>query len=309
MLAAEKEARIMATLQEHHPTSLLGDFVKYGGHFDKTDDELEALLDDSSPLLGQICGQAGVPESVVRRNRGLVLQLQSSFRWRILQWTRRSASFFSFVKTLDKNLPEATEEFCHHFMDESRKDCCLEPYFERPTRKRFKRIGAQAAMARDAPFAKAVHWAASSPPLFMNCAQETNHASLSNKLAGAGDWNQGLITPAQLQMLEKWRSQLPLRGAQIEQHVFSQSQNGMMRSVQKNTKKRKIIPSIAKLVDTAPQRSQMTKVAGQRLGGLFVLWRSRDVFVAFEKDLAKRWAQLSDAQKRARAQSSPAICC
>ena len=151
------------------------------------------------------------------RNRGMLLRLKASFRWRILRRTRRETSYYAFVRALDSRAENATKSFCKEFERPARKDCCFEPYFERRTKRAFDKVdgGAEAALGPAAPFRKALRWSACSPPLFMICARETDHAVLSNKLK-AGGRVQSLFHPANTQTLEKWRGILPFRTAQIE---------------------------------------------------------------------------------------------
>ena len=203
MFAAEKEARISSTLQETREGTLLGEFVADDGFIEKADQELEALLEDTSPLLKRMCLQVGEEQASVKRNRGMLLRLQASFRWRILRRTRRQTGYVAFVRAVHSG--KDTKSFCKEFMRPARKDCCYEPYFERRTKRLFARVdnGAELAMAPSAPFRKALKWSANAPPLFMICARETDHASLSNKLKTGRAWSQGLIHPAHNQMLEK----------------------------------------------------------------------------------------------------------
>ena len=267
MFAAEREARISDVLQEERSKTLLGDFVKPGGHFDKADEALEALLEDQSPLLKDFCLEAGAEAESVKRSRGMVLRLKASLDWRLLRRTRRKTSMFEMVRTLDENSQECTDAFCSNFMAESLKDCCLEPYFEKRTRDEFKRLelGAKTAFAESAPFARAVRWTASTAPLFMISARETDHASLSNKIKGTKHWQQGLLAPAQFQLLEKWRQQLPLRVAKQEQ-LFAQDGQPHKRLNQHSGQGNKV-SQIVELVDVALQKTKRTKAAGQRAGG------------------------------------------
>jgi hypothetical protein len=89
---------------------LLGEFVADDGFIEKADQELEALLEDTSPLLKRMCLQSGEEQVSVKRNRGMLLRLKASFRWRILRRTRRQTSYFAFVRAV--HFGKDTKSFC-----------------------------------------------------------------------------------------------------------------------------------------------------------------------------------------------------
>lgn len=289
MLAAEKEARIAQFLHEELSSSLLGGFVKSGGHFDEAAERRETLLDNDSPLLEDMCSVSGEHEDAVERNRGMVLRLKASMEWRILRRTRRKTSFFEMVRTPDENTQESKDGFCSGFMGSSLKYYCLEPYSDLRTRNEFKRLegGARSALDKSAPFAKAVTWTASSAPLFMISARETDHAALSNKLNGSKHWQQGVLVPAQVQMLEKWRQMLPLRVAKQE-GLFDKpgEKRNMLNQYSAADNK---VSNVVKLVDGALQKCRKSRDVGQRLSGLFLVWRSAPIRHAKLAD-SGRWS-------------------
>jgi len=116
MFAAEREARIADVLQEKRSQTVVGGFVKSGGHFDKAEEALEDLLDDDSPLLEDMCSVIGEHENAVKRNRGMVLRLKASVRYRLSRRTRRTTGYYEIVRTMDENTQEAKDKFCNAFM-------------------------------------------------------------------------------------------------------------------------------------------------------------------------------------------------
>ena len=292
--------------------------MKSGGHFDKAEEALEDLLDDDSPLLEDMCSVIGEHENAVKRNRGMVLRLKASVRYRLSRRTRRTTGYYEIVRTMDENTQEAKDKFCNAFMAPSLNDCCLEPYFEKRTRNEFKRLelGAQSAFDESAPFAQNVKWMASTAPLFMISARETDHASLSNKLKVSREWQQGILAPVQTQSLEKWRQLLPLRVAKQE-GIFDQPGHTRKFNNQYSTPGTKV-SQVVKLVDKALQESQKSKSPyhDRRVSGLFLIWRSAqirqwkladtgqwsvDKMAHVDKVLVEKWALLPASQKTAEA--------
>ena len=315
MFAAEKEARASRVVQEKPSTSLLAGFVKHGGGSDQAAEALEKLLDDGSPLLEDMCSVSGESEDAVKRNRGMVLRLQGSMEWRIFRRTRRKTSYFEMVRTLDENTQESKDRFSNVFMSSSLKDCCLEPYFELRSRNEFKKLegGARAALSEGAPYSQAVTWAASSAPLFVISGRETDHASLSNKLAATRVWNQGLFVPAQVQMCEKWQQILPLHVAK-QRGVFDQpgEQRKMLNQFSAPDSK---VSHIFKLADKAMQDMDRSRVCSHRAAaGLFLTWRGAEIrrrkladprtwsaekAVAISNELIEKWSCMPPSQKTA----------
>ena len=102
----------------------------------------------------------------------------------------------------------------------------------------------------------------------MISARETDHDSLSNKLKVSRDWQQGVLVPAQVQMIEKWRQLLPLRMAMQEQLFREPGQRKVLNQFNGPAAMMKV-SQVVKLVDVALQKSKQTKVAGHGVSGLF----------------------------------------
>ena len=209
--AAEKEARVRSSLRLPLPKrTILTELVGVGGNVDQAVGDIEALLADTSPLL-KVCSQT---RRNMTRNRGMVLRARASVEWRLMQHIKCRTGYFQTACVVYQGGNAQRKAFWSHLRH--KRVCCLNVFGTRlkySMQRTFDKHEVQLAdqLKADMPLGQTIRWSASTPPLLMISARETDHAKLSNQLKAKCWWKQGLLPLCQDQLLQRHRTMLPKR--------------------------------------------------------------------------------------------------